>query len=143
MPPRKIQARRRHDRRSIWFLGVWLTVSVITGGCATEQPGPILAPLGQYETEVGVPWQLPLTLLDPGAGQPTWHLLSGPEGMRLFLTPTVHLTWLATAFDLALVGPGRPRTPGPTQAFKIKVCDRVQQCVTAAGTVRAIPSPQP
>ena len=97
-----------------------------------------MAPLGDYETEVGASWSLRLVALDPGAGGLRWTLLEGPQDMTL--TAADDLVWLATVFDLALVRPGQPRASGLQQPIRVRLCDRAACCTEGSGTIRAIPT---
>lgn len=106
--------------------------------CTSAPPGPVLAPLGAYETEVGKVWSHALITLDPGGGDVQWTVLEAPQDMTLDASDT--LVWVATAFDLALGSPGTARIAGPRQTIRIQGCDRLQQCVETSGSIRAIPT---
>jgi len=110
--------------------------------CVSGQPGPIVAPLGDYETEVGAPWALDLVVLDSAAGTPRWTLIDGPAAMTLTNAGRhpAQLVWLATAFDLALQPPGKPRAAGTRQTIHMRLCDPANCCVESSGTIRAVPS---
>ncbi len=141
VPPAETQAKLRFPARVIgrrrWVRWV-VAAMALSCGCASAPAGPTMAPLGDYETEVGVSWSLTLVALDPGAGGLRWTLLDGPQDMTL--TAAADLVWLATAFDLALVRPGRPRAAGPSQRIRVRLCDRDDTCDESSGTIRAIPT---
>ncbi len=135
--------RRGPHRRRLALSALCLALLCAVTGCVSDPPSLVVADLGDHDVQVGIPFALPLQALR-SRGVVRWSLQQGPADMVVLdVDGLPHLVWVATAFDLALVMPGEPRAPGPTQDLRVQACDEASRCTTTQGTVRAVPTPAP